>query len=733
MLEALSSMGINIPILPEVIGFTLLTITPGVLLLGIAGFDFDSFSSLVYVVAVSLVSVGTWFTVLNGIYLSSPYWLPAPLLNEGFIIGATSLTGILAAGFMISGSDPNIPHWKAMWRHVDIPIALLLVILPFLGAYSGILINRYQSGLLAILTILLISVFVPIIFNSRIQQCWYPLVAWSISLTLLLQNSVRTIYLNRGDGKYEYYLARVSMEQGYWDPGIVLNKNSMLRIMIIHPVYTRVTDIPLFWEFKLIHPLLLSIIGIGIYIIFQRQFGARIAMFSVLCYMFLHPFYNRLARDTRTGIALLFLVACVLLWTDTEISNRKMAFITPFFLFGMISSHYGTTILSLFMISGAIFFIHIESILSGEKLEKNYAMIPFIAVIMMYIWYNHTSGGQPFQSLTTISFNTLISLNQFFGIQSRSTQVISSSYSSYTMKFIKYEFIAITLISATGYLFATFSRPLLGLNDYCGRLKTVLQNICHNRFVERIRKPWNGAYDEVDSMFYYLAGMGFVILLLSFAPVDILGISRVYMIGGLFIIPFGISFITFANTPSIASGDGYRKLTALLTVLIAGMLLINSGVVSAIAFDEKNPQPNLNRQGIIENGDEQALFTLYARYTSKSDYTATVWLQNNKRSKYVFTSGGLQRHYPSYLTETTYDGRKPPGVIWNSIADSPEAINNYNGYIMIDEFVTRTGKVGVETRPKRTINTKPLSETNADIYRRSQVYNNGNTKIYLTD
>lgn len=733
MLVAFTSAGLRVPLLLELLGFSLLTITPGALVLGIAGFDLDSLSSFIYTVAVSLVSVTAWFTLLNAIYLSFPYVLPPPLAKGNAIAGTVALSGLLVGGFIISGTNPSIPSLTAFYNYLDNPVTLLLFVLPFIGGFSGVFINRYQARFLAIIVIVLIAVLVPVFFVLRINENRYPLLAWSVALTLLLQNSVRTIYLNRGDGKYEYYLARVTMEQGYWDPAIALNKNSMLRVMVLHPVFTAVTDIPLFWEFKLIHPLLFSTIAVGMYLIFRRQFGAPVAILSVLTYVFLHPFYNRLSRDTRTGIALFFLVACVLLWTETEISHRKMSILTPILLFGLLTAHYGTFLLFLFMVSGAVIFVYLESKVSGNLQRRSYIAIPLIAGAMMFVWYNYTSSGQPFRTLAILSIGTLVNITESFGLESRATQVISTGYSSFTMQFIKYEFIVVTLLSAIGYIIATFNRPLLNPGNYSGRLKTFLQLLVHNQLTERILKPGVHVHTEIHTLYYYLAGMGFIILLLAFAPIDTFGIARIYLIGGIFVIPFGVFLITFGGSLSPNSDTGPTIAVLAFGLLIAGLLLVNSGVVSAVALHEKNPQPNLDRQGIVEHGDKDAVFTLYARYIPEQDYGATVWLQSHKQHEYVFTSGGLVRHYPSYLTESSYDERKPPGVAWNSIATSSEALESHEGYIMIDEYVSRTNSVGVEARPGKTINTVELKQTPAGLHQRSRIYANGQASVYLTD
>jgi len=729
----LSSVGINLVVLRQVLGFLLITVVPGVLLLPLVGMDLDDARAVVYAVVASVTMVMLLFTAINILYLEYSGLLlgvqPFTPLTATTITVAFVTTLVIA--FRWSGVQPALPSRTTLSLLAE-PFALALLLLPFLGSFGALLINYFGWNALNVVAIVLVALVLPYVILKQPSERYYPLAAWSVSATMLLQNSIRLIYLNRGDAKYEYYLANLVMHHEIWSPTFLRNKNAMIRITVLHPVYSFVMDLDLLWEFKLVHPILFSTIAVALYVLFSRQFSARIALWSLFLYVFLHPFYIRLSRDTRSGAALLFIVVCVLVWTETEMKRIATVALSGLSLFGLVTSHYGFAYLFLFMLAGTAVATYVEASVSGDTFRSGVSLTyPPLFLGLLYVWYNYTSGARTFATLTTISVTTLLQISQFFSLQSRSTEVIATNYSSFTMEFIKYEFMLVTLLAGFGYCAAALDRPLIDPDNYSGTLASVVRVVFHNRLLTGYRGVWGDSIPDIDSIYFYLIVGGLSLLFLSFAPVDTFGLERIYMIGSVFVIPFVV--VTAIGVPTTVSRGriGQRPILASLAVVFGAFLLVNAGVVSAVGLHEKNPQPNLDRTGIIEHGDREALFTLYARYTTESDFAGTAWLEQYRTSENVFTSGGLVRHYPSYFFVTEYDAGSVPGINYYSIAATPDAMDNREGYIFIAEYGTRTNTVGVMTRPGKTINTISLSETNADLVRRQKVYDNGWVAVYL--
>jgi len=105
---------------------------------------------------------------------------------------------------------------------------------------GAMFINRYAFNRITLLTIVCIALVSMFVYHFDERGKYYPAAILSLSTALLLQNTIITTYLGRGDGVAEYAIADAVLRNGYWVPGAA--KDAMPRIGVLQPAYSLLMD-----------------------------------------------------------------------------------------------------------------------------------------------------------------------------------------------------------------------------------------------------------------------------------------------------------------------------------------------------------------------------------------------------------------------------------------------------------------------------------------------------------
>ena len=410
-LVALDSLGLGIPILRQVLGFLYLTFVPGILFLGILKENNLNLTEVI------LYSVGLSLSFLMYIGALASFLYPfisiQKPISETPLIYTISFTVVLLCIIFYQQNNKKFELLLPNLRNFLSPSTLLFVlpiflfVLPiFLAVFGAYLLRFHESNFLLLILIVLISL-IPFLAIYHVSSKFYPLLIFSIALSLLLYASAGSPYIRGVDACVELYAANLVKANSLWNPEVPINQNAMLSIVILRPIYSILLGISLTEAFTLTSPFLFSLVPVALYEISRRviksQSKDEIAFLSCSFFMFFWMFYTTMANLYRQQIAMLFLSLIILLLTDREMKTsigKKVLLII--FSISLVVSHYATAYLYMFILLAALLLSALKplrKLFSFESISSNYIAL-FIAIIIT--WYIYTSGGTLFNALVNI-------------------------------------------------------------------------------------------------------------------------------------------------------------------------------------------------------------------------------------------------------------------------------------------------------------------------------------------
>lgn len=170
------------------------------------------------------------------------------------------------------------------------------------------------------------------------------------------------MYIWGWDTHHEYYLSNLVIANPLWNSTIPYAVNTMLSIVMFAPIVSSICNMSLTWVFKIIYPLLFSLVPLGLYRVFQKQIDDKIAFLSCFFFVSLFMFYTEMLQLARQQIAELFFVLLILLMIDKNMDKTKRAFLSIVFGVSLVVSHYGLSYIYMFcLISAWLILIFMDS------------------------------------------------------------------------------------------------------------------------------------------------------------------------------------------------------------------------------------------------------------------------------------------------------------------------------------------------------------------------------------
>jgi uncharacterized membrane protein len=434
----LDALGIQVPIVRQLVGFLYLTFVPGIILLRILKMhNIGNVETILYTVGLSIATIMFTGAFMNAVFPS--LGISGPISNTSLVITIGAVISVLCAICYIRDRDFRDPDFIDL-KDVLSPAVLFLGLIPFLAIFGTYAANYYNINSILIIMLILISVLsVLIAFDLFICRKMFPLAVLMIAISLVFHNSLISMYVWGYDINIELYLANLVKTYSIWDPTLPSNSNGMLSIVMLAPIYSIISDLSLTWVFKIIYPLLFSLVPLGLYRVFQKQTDDRIAFVSCLFFMSLSVFYTELLQLARQQIAELFLVLLILLMISKNINRSRRSFLIIIFSIALAVSHYGLSyIFMLCLIVAWIMLVLAEnpkihelvnSILSNfgiankeQVLDSNQvksdrsinsAFVLFF-VIFTLAWYIFVSNSSAFESIARIGSHMMRSISTSF-------------------------------------------------------------------------------------------------------------------------------------------------------------------------------------------------------------------------------------------------------------------------------------------------------------------------------
>ncbi|MBI2846562.1 MAG: DUF2206 domain-containing protein [Chloroflexi bacterium] len=717
--------GLDVPVLRQVFGFVFLAFIPGAVILRILRLHKLNLSeAILYSVGLSMAFVMIVGLFANGLY--PLMGISQPLSTLPVIVTFSGALLILCILGYLRDRDFSSP---APAKAPGIPLSptLFLLLIPVLSLLGVYLLNfNGNNSILLLLFVLIAAVPALIAFGKFIPESLYPFAAWAISLSLLLQSAMLSDYLvPTGDVEWEMVIAGLVTAFSYWNPVTPDATNSMLSVTTFPPIFSIVSGLSLAWVFKLIYPLLFSLLPLGIYRVFARQTSAKVAFLAVFFFMSFAPFFTILIAQAKQEFAELFMVLVILLMLSGEIARLKRAILMIIFGFGVAVSHYGTSYIFMFLILPVLLLFPllenrgVANLLQGlrERFVKSAPGLSnsdppssnpgnntvsvmkaltgnFILLYMVFAlaWYIYTTSSAPFSGIVGIGKNISESIyTEFFQRGTREPEVLMAyGLEEPQVKSIQ-RYAGLGMQYVTQLLVFIGAFRLLRKREGFSREYLTMVMISMVVLVLAIVLPYFSAAMNMSRLTHLV----FIIL----APLIIVGGETVFQWVSRLFEPVSL------RLSSVLRSHQYEFLT--LFVLVPNFMFY-TGFVYEVTGDVPTSR-SLSYEAFS-----------YA-LTNKTDLAASDWVMKNVVS-------------PSNIY-TDYYGRPPFSRFVhafiareriNEISPTSQYDITANDYVFIRQVNVATDKIWFREDKVRVF---PLSETAIDKLK-NKVYNNGYSAVY---
>lgn len=709
---AVSKLELEIPaisILRSTSAIIYLTFIPGALMLRILKLDRylgNLTEKVVFSVGLSISSLTFLGIFLNFLYpiigIDKPFSELPLALGVSFFV---ALLIILCFCFSEKSNRRHSVNLKFRPCYIFV-FSFLLLSLSILGTNT----LNYQNDNTLLLILFCMIALIPILVNfGKVKESVYSILIWSISFSLLHYGAFTKPLYND-----EKYMPAVVALMGYWDPTLKAGHNMLLPNVILHPMYIILAGIPFVWEWRIVHPLLFSVIPVLMYQIYRRMVDDKTAFLSTFLVTSTFIFYLLFSTQIRTPMATFYMVFFGFLIVDDKIPNKIKLPLMLVFSFLLISSHYGTSFIFLFvLISGSIIYLILER-LSGKESTKNYLPFTFLAMylVLAFSWYMYVANGARFINLSrffTHFCESLISLEFFNPYGSYTTYALEHNYST-SINILKYMYIFVYLTAIIGII------------------KEIYNNIYKNT------KNFDTYYLSISISF-----LG--VMLSTLLPTKAYNTARVVFITLTFLAPFCVAggYTIFQNIVMILSkilkfknNLGNTNFTTVFAVFLMIFFLFNSGFISEVVTKDYAPYAIIGKGRIMKSNNTQYKLYLYRFYRPLCDIEMCKWITKySDKNKILysdfFISEGTLRYRNSFIPEygLVPGHNNRPKV--HRLTTNVKILKS--NYILLGYHNIRDKFIVSQWNPVIYFSISKLYPT---LIQSSKIYDNGGSRIYYT-
>ena len=257
------------------------------------------------------------------------------------------------------------------------------VIFPLLSIFGAITLNNGGPNYLTVIMLSGIAVyfFLIILFRKRLSKNIHPWAILMLSISLLLMYSLRSWHIIGGDSYQEYLIFTLTNNAKYWIPSGSAY-NSCISITILPTIFASFTKINNEYIYKLIFPVLFSIVPLMIYLSTKKFLNEGYAFLTSFFFISQYLFFVQMTEVARQGIAFIFLALILLLIFNHEINESIKSFLYIIFGMSIILSHYSTAYV--WLATMVIFYI-LGRLLKIILLKKLKLFISFKYILLMIL------------------------------------------------------------------------------------------------------------------------------------------------------------------------------------------------------------------------------------------------------------------------------------------------------------------------------------------------------------
>ena len=699
-LIGLDALGLSIPILRQLTGFIYLTFVPGILILRILKLHkLGNIETLLYTVGLSIATL-----MFTGLFMNAVY--PIFGINKPISFVPLMITLSIVVLFLTILSylrDKNFAEPELIdTGDLSSPMVLFLFLLPLLSILGSQLVNSYHNNVLLIILIPILAIMPLLVSFNKLPKKLYPLAVFVISLSLLCHSTLISKYIWGWDINIEYYFANLVLANSSWDISIRSNINAMLSIVMLAPIYSLILDMNLTWVFKIVYPLLFSLLPLGLYKIYNEQTNSKISFLSCFFFVSFEFFYFNAPTGGRQEIAELFLVLWILLLVDKNLSIVKRSILSLIFMASLAVSHYGTSYLYMFVLVSGWLILKVRRYVRpnerNESITSSTSIIIFITFTLA--WYMYISSSSAFNTIVHIGDHILSAIITDF----------LNPEASQGMKII--------LTGGSYCLMATLERYIQMIAQFFIVIGVIWLLKCELKGKKEFR--FGETYIAFALMWFVLDTASIIIP--HFA--EQLNAWRIYHLTLIVLAPIGIiggiKFLKLLVSISTFKFKNYYSSSAplkFISIFLLIFLLFNTTWLYGIAGEyPRSLRAIALHQKAINEGDDIGKNEYYAGFYTDYDVFSVKWLSKNRDENTKICADMVRRT----LIFTSYGMMPGQCVMTNKTLLDNSYL--YLGYPNI-RFNLMYGPGGTEYWY--------LSEISSTLSTADLIYNNGGAKILV--
>ena len=479
--------GNHIPIISEILASISLFYINGVLILRILRIhSLGNIENFLYSVGLSIAV--TMFLGMAVDLIYPLFGIKTPISTLPLIITFTVFTVCLC--FVSHARDKSFENQTYIDLTGIINPILFLSLIPFLAIFGTYLMNYYgNNSILMIMYILIALIPIMVAFDKFIPKRLYPLTVFLLSVALLFSSSLISNYINGWDINMEYYFSNGVVTNSYWNTAIPEILNSMLSIVIVEPIFSKISGLNVADIFKVIYPILFSFVVLGLYSVFKKQTTNKIAFMSCFLFISVFMFFLEMPYLARQEIGELFVVLMIMVMLEKNLTRRQLSILTVFFIPALLVSHYSLDYIYMFILVFSYLVILIRNLnLTNEfpilgrwqiikfffykeysrddTLKLDYRLQLLLIFSLTLIYYNLFSSAALFD-LTVFTLNNVMSTAYayLFNPNSLAAVGIVTSEKSFLRSIALDLHLIIELMIGIGILFLLYRRTNMKFNE----------------------------------------------------------------------------------------------------------------------------------------------------------------------------------------------------------------------------------------------------------------------------
>lgn len=400
---------LDIFLLRQILGFVFFTIIPGWLILQLLQLNNLGFLKKI----VLAIGLSISFLMFVGLFINNLYpWIDKPLSFYPVFVSLNLSVIILVILTYLKCLKNKDKFSKICIFDIYLKIKeefkgklispfLFSFLFPFLSVFGTYLMNTKGDNTILLIMLFLIPVYTTIIIylKDKIPQVTYPVAVWMIGLALSLMYGLRSSYISLSDGTLEYFLFQQTLKSSYWEklstevPTPVDVYSGCISITILPVIYKIITNLPSFYIYKIYYNVILSVIPVVAYIVFNKALKKSTETFiSSLFFMFQYPYISMMGWIIFRQIpAILFFALTIMVLLET-LPKAVKRFLFIILVVSMVFSHYSTTYI--FFIIIFIYFIIISFTKTKIKnIETGKVNVTEVTLIfaLIFVWYGLVS------------------------------------------------------------------------------------------------------------------------------------------------------------------------------------------------------------------------------------------------------------------------------------------------------------------------------------------------------